>query len=59
MLTTQLYFAGDPYLGKADYCTRQRTCNSIDAKRALRLLDATVSGKAGKRATFNAFLART
>lgn len=59
LLTTQLYFAGDPYLGQADYCTRQRTCNSSDAKRALRLTDATVSGKAGKRATFNAFLART
>jgi protocatechuate 3,4-dioxygenase beta subunit len=59
LLTTQLYFAGDPYLGEADYCTRQRTCNSSDAKRALRLADATVSGKAGKRATFNAFLART
>ena len=59
LLTTQLYFAGDPYLGQADYCTRQRTCNSSDAKRALRLTDATVSGKAGKRATFNALLART
>lgn len=59
LLTTQLYFAGDPYLGQADYCTRQRTCNSSDGKRALRLLDATVSGKAGKRATFNAFLTRT
>ena len=59
LLTTQLYFAGDPYLGQADYCTRQRTCNSGDAKRALKLIDATVSGKAGKRATFDAVLART
>jgi protocatechuate 3,4-dioxygenase beta subunit len=59
LLTTQLYFAGDPYLGQADYCTRARTCNSGDAKRALKLLDAVVSGKAGKRATFDAVLART
>lgn len=59
LLTTQLYFAGDPYLGSADYCTRQGTCNSADAKRALKLLNATVSGKAGKRATFDAFLPRT
>ena len=59
LLTTQLYFAGDPYLGQADYCTRQRTCNSGDAKRALKLVDATVSGTAGKHATFDAFLART
>lgn len=59
LLTTQLYFAGDPYLGQADYCTRQRTCNSGDAKRALKLVDAVVSGKAGKRAAFDAILART
>ena len=48
LLTTQLHFAGDPYLGHADYCTRQRTCNSGDAKRALELIDATVSGTAGQ-----------
>lgn len=59
LLTTQLYFAGDPYLGPADYCTRQRTCNSGDAKRALTLTNATVSGKAGKRATFDAVVSRT
>lgn len=59
LLTTQLYFAGDPYLGQADYCTRARTCNSGDPKRALKLVDAVVSGKAGKRATFDAFLSRT
>ena len=59
LLTTQLYFAGDPYLGQADYCTRQRTCNSSDPKRALTLSDAIVSGKAGKHATFDAYLARS
>lgn len=59
LLTTQLYFAGDPYLGQADYCTRARTCNSSDPKRALKLTNAIVSGKAGKRATFDAILART
>lgn len=59
LLTTQLYFAGDPWLGPADYCTRQRTCNSSDAKRALSLADAVVSGQAGKRARFDAFLSRS
>jgi len=59
LLTTQLYFAGDPYLGQADYCTRDRTCNSSDPKRALSLVNAIVSGRAGKKATFDAFLPRT
>jgi protocatechuate 3,4-dioxygenase beta subunit len=59
LLTTQLYFAGDPYLGQADYCTRSRTCNSGDPKRALKLTSGVVSGKAGKRARFDAFLSRT
>lgn len=59
LLTTQLYFAGDPYLGQADYCTRSRTCNSADPARALVLRDAWVSGKAGKRSTFDAFLPRS
>ena len=59
LLTTQLYFAGDPYLGQADYCTRSRTCNSADPARALVLRDAWVSGRAGKRASFDAFLPRT
>ena len=59
LLTTQIYFAGDPYLGQADYCTRSRTCNSSDPRRALTLTDAVVSGRAGKRATFNAVTART
>ncbi len=59
LLTTQLYFAGDPYLGQADYCTRSGTCNSSDAARALRLYDTTVSGTAAKRARFDAILSRT
>ena len=59
LLTTQRSFQGDPYLGQADYCTRARACNSGDAKRALKLLDALVSGRAGKRATFDAILPRT
>jgi protocatechuate 3,4-dioxygenase beta subunit len=59
LLTTQLYFAGDPYLGQADYCTRSRTCNSGDPARALSLRNAWVSGTAGKRASFDAFLPRT
>jgi protocatechuate 3,4-dioxygenase beta subunit len=59
LLTTQLYFAGDPWLGQADYCTRARTCNSSDVKRALALADAVVSGQAGKKARFDAFLSRS
>jgi protocatechuate 3,4-dioxygenase beta subunit len=59
LLTTQLYFAGDPYLGQADYCTRDGTCNSSDPARALALRDAIVNGKAGKKASFDAFLPRT
>jgi catechol 1,2-dioxygenase len=59
LLTTQLYFAGDPYLGQADYCTRSRYCNSADPKRALRMVDSTVSGTAGKRARFDAYLSRS
>jgi protocatechuate 3,4-dioxygenase beta subunit len=59
LLTTQLYFAGDPYLGQADYCTRSRTCNSGDPARALVLRSAWVGGKAGKRADFDAVLPQT
>lgn len=59
LLTTQLYFAGDPYLGNADYCTRDGTCNSSDPLRALALRSGLVSARAGKLAKFDAFLART
>jgi len=63
LLTTQLYFAGDPYLGQADYCTRDRTCNSSDARRQLQLTDGVAWGTGaaawGKTATFNAYLPRT
>ena len=59
LLTTQLYFAGDPWLGQADYCTRARTCDSSDPKRVLTLGDAIVSGAAGKKTTFDAFLSRS
>lgn len=59
LLTTQLYFAGDPFLGQADYCTRQGTCNSADARRALTLANAMVSGRVGKRALWNGYLPRT
>lgn len=59
ILTTQLYFKGDPYLGQADYCTRQGTCNSADAKRALNLQSAWIGNRVGKRASFNPVLPRT
>ncbi len=59
LLTTQLYFEGDPYLGEADYCTRQGTCNSSDAARILRLSTTVLSGRPAQRTTFDAFLART
>ena len=60
LLTSQLYFAGDPYLGNADYCTRSRTCNSADVARQLRLLDGVVAPNVqGKRARFDAILSRS
>jgi len=56
LLTTQLYFEGDPYLGAADYCTAAGTCNSADANRALKLRNAWIGTKIGKKALFNAYL---
>jgi catechol 1,2-dioxygenase len=59
LLTTQLYFEGDPHLGEADYCTRGRTCDSADPARHLRLRDSFFLGRVGKRARFDAVLPRT
>lgn len=59
LLTSQMYFAGDPYLGEADYCTEQGTCNSADPARHLVLQNALVSKRVGKRASFDAILPRT
>ncbi|MBX3187394.1 MAG: hypothetical protein KF819_10285 [Labilithrix sp.] len=59
LLTTQIYFEGDPHLGQADYCTRSRTCDSSDPARILRLFDATIAATAGKRARFDVFTPRT
>lgn len=56
LLTTQLYFEGDPYLGQADYCTAAGTCNSGDANRALKLRNAWIGSRAGKKALFHAVL---
>jgi catechol 1,2-dioxygenase len=58
LLTTQLYFKGDPFLGQADYCTRDGTCNSSDANRALKLRSGLVGNRAGKLASFDAVLPR-
>lgn len=59
LLTTQLYFEGDPYLGDNDYCTRGGTCNSSDPDRALKLVDARIGDVFGKRARFDPVLAVT
>ena len=59
LLTTQMYFQGDPYLGHADYCTAQGTCNSSDPARQLLLQNAVVSKRVGKRVAFDAILPRT
>lgn len=59
ILTTQIYFAGDPYLGQADYCTRSGTCNSSDPNRILKLRNGFLSNVAGKLSTFNVVLPRT
>lgn len=59
LLTSQLYFQGDPYLGQADYCTRAGFCNAADAARHLLLQNAVVSKRVGKRSFFDAILPRT
>src|SRR5262249_12933395 len=58
ILTSQLYFEGDPYLGTQDYCTRQGTCNAADPNRYLHLSDGLVGKVAGKRTAFDAILPR-
>lgn len=59
LLTTQLYFAGDPYLGDADYCTKAGSCNSKDPARILALQDAAVGGVSGKKTLFDAIVVKT
>lgn len=59
LLTSQLYFEGDPYLGPADYCTAAGACNSSDPDRVLRLTDTVVNRVPGKSAWFEAKLPRT
>jgi catechol 1,2-dioxygenase len=59
ILTTQLYFAGDPFLGDADYATCARSCNSSDPNRILTLKNGIVAGVIGKLATFDAVLPTT
>jgi hypothetical protein len=54
-----MYFAGDPYLGDADYCTEQGTCNSADPLRQLSLQNALVGKRVGKRTSFDAVMPRT
>jgi len=58
LLTSQIYFQGDPYLGKEDYCTRAGVCNSADDARHLLLQNAIVSKRVGKRSFFDAILPR-
>ena len=58
LLTSQLYFEGDPYLGEADYATRVGSCNSADRTRHLRLVDGFVGSRFGKRTVFDAVVAR-
>lgn len=59
LLTTQLYFAGDPYLGDRDYCTRNRNCDSADPTRHLRLSDVLVQNRPAKLSRFDYVLPRT
>jgi catechol 1,2-dioxygenase len=53
-LTTQLYFAGDPYLNPNDSCG---VCQSGDATHIIALTGATIDGKAGWTGQFNVVLA--
>lgn len=56
VLTTQLYFKDDPYLGSADFCTVQGTCNSSDAARIMTLTAGSVAGVPGQLATITIVL---
>jgi protocatechuate 3,4-dioxygenase beta subunit len=47
LLTSQLYFEGDPYLGEEDPC-QPPNCFSNDADRIIRLMPATLDGQSGK-----------
>jgi protocatechuate 3,4-dioxygenase beta subunit len=49
LLTTQIYFAGDPFLGINDGC-QPPTCFSDDLARTLQLEPTTVAGRSGQRA---------
>jgi protocatechuate 3,4-dioxygenase beta subunit len=53
LLTTQLYFEGDPYLGDEDFCTREGTCSSNDPGRVLHLEPTVIRGAAGSLAHFD------
>jgi catechol 1,2-dioxygenase len=57
LLTSQLYFESDPFLGP-DYCTQAGACNSADPNRHLRLADGLVGTRPGKLTTFEAVLPR-
>lgn len=59
LLTTQLYFAGDPYLGQRDYCTRNGHCDSADPSRHLKMSDVLVQNRPAKLSRFDYVLART
>jgi protocatechuate 3,4-dioxygenase beta subunit len=58
VLTSQLYFEGDPYLGDADSCPPP-TCFSNDDARIVRLEPATVGGREGQIAMLPVFIARS
>jgi catechol 1,2-dioxygenase len=54
-LTTQIYFAGDPFLGPKDSCPPP-TCNSADPGRVISFADKSISGKTLLAGSFDAVL---
>lgn len=56
-LVTQIYFAGDPFLGPADSC-QPPTCFSNDPARVVRLEPARVGGVEGVRGTLRLVVSR-
>ncbi len=55
VLTTQVYFADDPYLGANDSC-QPPTCNSYEAERIVTLADSDVDGATVKAGSFTFYV---
>jgi hypothetical protein len=55
LVTSQLYFEGDPYLGDNDPC-QPPSCFSNDPDRIMRLTPAMIDGRMGQMGMFPIFV---